>query len=124
MKSASTAYMAPGLAELLRKLGHGLQAVRKMQRLRLTDLATNAGCSVGTLRRLEAGDPGVSIGVLASVLAQLQHAEALAAIVGGVRDSTMQAMQEEMRLPRRIRPRRTGTQWPDDDEAVAAYEDD
>ena len=120
MKSASNAYMTPGLRELLQKLGSDLQSVRKLQRLRLADLAAHAGCSVGTLRRLEAGDPGVSIGVLASVLAQLHHAEALAAMATDVRGV---AARQAAPLPRRIRPRRADTQWPDDDKSPAAGDD-
>jgi hypothetical protein len=128
MKSSSHAYMDPGLRELLQKLGHDLQVERKIQRRRLADLARDACCSVGTLRRLEAGDPGVSIGVLASVMAQLHHAEALAVIVHGagrISAGAHATAREQAGLPRRIRPRRSDTEWPtDENEAPSLYEDD
>lgn len=66
------------------------------------DLAQAAGCSQDTLRRLESGDPGVSLGVLARVLAAIGCAHELASIMNAANDPDgMKA--EVQQLPQRVR---------------------
>ncbi len=55
----------------LRQLGDDLKAARLRRRLTLEDIALRAGVTVQTIRRLEAGEAGVGIGVLAGTLSSL-----------------------------------------------------
>lgn len=48
-------------------VGSHLSAWRKLQRLTAEQVAERAGIDRGTLRRLEQGDPGVSLGTALSV---------------------------------------------------------
>ncbi|HZT03517.1 MAG TPA: helix-turn-helix transcriptional regulator [Steroidobacteraceae bacterium] len=101
MKSTAHIFMPQHVNLSLRKLGLDLQVARKERRLRVADLAAAASCSMGTVRRLEAGDPGVSIGVLAVVLQQLDGQALLGDIVR-LKDSR-KAIPPEKALPKRVR---------------------
>ena len=101
MKSAAHISMSPDVHLSLQKLGLDLQVARKKRRLRLADVAAAASCSIGTVRRLEAGDPGVSIGVLAVVLQQLDSQALLGDLVR-LKDPD-EAMPREKALPKRVR---------------------
>ena len=63
--------ISPRAASALRNLGHGIQLARRRRRIRQRDLAARMGVSVSTLRALEAGEPGVSMGSLAMALLSL-----------------------------------------------------
>jgi transcriptional regulator with XRE-family HTH domain len=101
MKSTAHISMSRDVNLSLQKLGLDLQVARKKRRLRLADLAAAASCSMGTVRRLEAGDPGVSIGVLAVVLQQLDSQAFLGDLVR-LKDSG-EATPREKALPKRVR---------------------
>ena len=101
MKSAAHISMSPDVHLSLQKLGLDLQVARKKRRLRLADVAAAASCSIGTVRRLVAGDPGVSIGVLAVVLQQLDSQALLGDLVR-LKDPD-EAMPREKALPKRVR---------------------
>lgn len=64
-------------------------------------LAERAFVSRPTLRRVEAGDPGVSMGTYASVLFALGMSDRLASIFDV--DPVGEALAQEM-LPKRVRP--------------------
>lgn len=84
------------------KLGQNLRIARKRRGLRIVDLAHTAGCSQDTLRRLESGDPGVSLGVLARVAAAIGCAQELASVMDAAKD--FEGLKGEMRrLPQRVR---------------------
>ena len=84
------------------KLGANLRIARKRRRLRIVDLAQAAGCSQDTLRRLESGDPGVSLGVLARVAAAIGCAQELASVMDAAKD--FEGLKGEVqRLPQRVR---------------------
>ena len=84
------------------KLGEDLRIARKRRGLRIVDLAQAAGCGQDTLRRLENGDPGVSLGVLARVAAALGCAQELASMMDAAKD--FEGMKSEVRrLPQRVR---------------------
>ena len=86
----------------VRKLGENLRIARKSRELRIADLAQAAGCSPDTLRRLETGDPGVSIGVLVRVMAAIGCAQALASVIDATQDR--EGLEGELqRLPQRVR---------------------
>ena len=84
------------------KLGENLRVARKRRRLRINDLARAARCSQDTVRRLENGDPGVSLGVLARVLEAMGGAGELAQLMDAAQDDP--ALKVEVRgLPQRVR---------------------
>lgn len=84
------------------KLGENLRIARKRRGLRIVDLAQAAGCSLDTLRRLESGDPGVSLGVLARVAAAIGCAQELASVMDAAKD--FEGLKREVqRLPQRVR---------------------
>lgn len=86
----------------IRELGKNLRVARKRRGLRIADLAQAAACSQDTLRRLESGDPGVSLGVLARVMEAIGCAQELASMLDAAKDS--QGMKAEVqRLPQRVR---------------------
>jgi transcriptional regulator with XRE-family HTH domain len=84
------------------KLGENLRIARKRRGLRIVDLARAASCSQDTLRRLESGDPGVSLGVLARVMKAIDCAQELASMMDAARDSDG-LKAEVRRLPQRVR---------------------
>jgi transcriptional regulator with XRE-family HTH domain len=86
----------------LAKLGENLRIGRKRRGLRIADLAQAAGCSQDTLRRLENGDPGVSLGVLTRVLEAIGCAQELASMMDAAKDSDG-LKAEVQRLPQRVR---------------------
>lgn len=65
------AIISPSASAALRNLGRGIQLARRRRRIRQRDLAARMGVSVSTLRALEAGEPGVSMGSLAMALLSL-----------------------------------------------------
>lgn len=84
------------------QLGENLRIARKRRGLRIVDLAQAAGCSQDTLRRLESGDAGVSLGVLARVAAAIGRAEELALVMDAAKD--LAGLKGEVqRLPQRVR---------------------
>lgn len=84
------------------KLGENVRIARKRRGLRIVDLAQAAGCSQDTLRRLESGDPGVSLGVLARLAAVLGRAQELASVMGSAKE--FEGLKGEVRrLPQRVR---------------------
>ena len=65
-------------------------------------MAERAFISRSTLVRVEKGDPGVSMGIYASVLFVLGMADRLGDVMDAARDPVGLSLEEE-RLPRRIR---------------------
>lgn len=66
--SRAIAQMPPATAAALEKLGADLAVARLRRRESLKTWARRLGVTVPTLARLEAGDPGVGIGILATAL--------------------------------------------------------
>jgi transcriptional regulator with XRE-family HTH domain len=91
-----------GASDAMAKLGGNLRIARKRRGLRIVDLAQAAHCSQDTLRRLEIGDPGVSLGVLARVMEALGCAHQLALMMDAA-DDTDGLRTEVQRLPQRVR---------------------
>jgi transcriptional regulator with XRE-family HTH domain len=63
-----TAQLTPGLQEILRALGENIHFARLRRRISTTMLAERAGMTRTTLRSVERGDSGVTLGAYASVL--------------------------------------------------------
>ncbi|NYT62736.1 XRE family transcriptional regulator [Alcaligenaceae bacterium] len=60
--------LPPATLGAIQKLGADLAVARLRRKESLRSWAKRLGASVSTLQRLEAGDPGVSLGILASAL--------------------------------------------------------
>jgi transcriptional regulator with XRE-family HTH domain len=89
-------------SDVVAKLGGNLRVARKRRGLRIVDLAQAAQCSQDTLRRLESGDPGVSLGVLARVMEAVGCAQELASMMDAAGDADG-LKSEVQRLPQRVR---------------------
>lgn len=75
--SAHNDWLPPQAIEALRALGGNLALARLRRKESLRAWAQRIGVSVRTLQRLEAGDPGVGMGVYAAALWLMGRAEAL-----------------------------------------------
>lgn len=86
----------------LRKLGQDIRTARLRRRIKFAILAQRAGISEPTLRNVERGEPGVSIGNVACVLFSLGMMDRLRELAD-VRNDDLGLMLEEEKLPERIR---------------------
>ena len=106
MKSRKT-YPA-AVEKALSRLGADISEARRRRRLPAALLAERAGIHVLTLRKIEKGDAGTSLGAYANTLFALGWVDALSGIADPSKDSLGLALESE-RLPRRVRlprPRR------------------
>lgn len=92
----------PRVIEALAKFGGGLRNLRKRRRKPMAYAADCALISRSTLYKVERGDPGVSLGVYATVLRGYGMLERLEGLADARWDGAGLAL-EESRLPRRIR---------------------
>ncbi len=92
---------------VLRKLGGDIRDARRRRRIPTKIMAERASISRTTLNKIEKGDPGVSLGILATVLFVLGMHDRLAEIAD-VRSDTVGLELDEENLPQRIR--RSGKQ--------------
>ena len=93
----------------LRKLGGDIRDARRRRRIPTKIMAERASISRTTLNKVEKGDPGVSLGIYATVLFVLGLHDRLAELADVRADAVGLELQEE-NLPQRIRrPRKSGT---------------
>ena len=100
---AKTALPIP-VRRALKKLGSDICVARKRRRIPVALMAERAFITRPTLAKVEAGDPGVSLGIYATVLFVLGMTDRLAALVDPAHDPLGLSLEEE-RLPKRIRLR-------------------
>lgn len=86
----------------LRKLGSDIRDARRRRRIPTAILAERASISRTTLRKVEKGEAGVSLGIYATVLFVLGMVDRLADLTD-VRHDELGLSLEEERLPNRIR---------------------
>lgn len=86
----------------LRKLGRDIRDARLRRRIPTALVAERASISRTTLFKLEKGEPGVSVGIMATVLFVLGMEDRLAQLADIRHDEQGLALDEE-RLPQRIR---------------------
>ena len=86
----------------LRSVGRNIRIARKRRRMPVADFAARLGVSPPTVSRLEAGDPGVSIGSLAQALRALGELHRLEELLD-MGDDDAGLRLEASRLPQRIR---------------------
>ena len=106
MRSQSSKSLPLPVKRALRKLGSDIVEARKRRRISTMTMAQRAMISRTTLVKVESGDPGVSIGIFASVLFVLGMTDRLADIADASHDRTGLDLESE-NLPKRISsPRR------------------
>lgn len=91
---------SPKSRTALERLGQDIRGARLRRGIAVADLAARSGTSSSTVARLEKGDPGVGIGVLADVLVALGLVERLADLVDIRKDDLGLALTAEQ-SPRR-----------------------
>jgi len=85
----------------LRKLGDDIRNARRRRRISTKLMAERAGISRPTLRKVEEGDPAVSLGIYASVLFVLGMSDRLEELADVTKDPVGLELEEED-LPERI----------------------
>jgi transcriptional regulator with XRE-family HTH domain len=85
----------------VRKLGSDIRNARRRRRISTIVMAKRAGISRPTLRKVEEGDPAVSLGIYANVLYVLGLEEGLAQLADAANDRLGIELQDE-ELPERI----------------------
>jgi transcriptional regulator with XRE-family HTH domain len=91
-------------AELV-KLGADIAVARKRRRFTQQRLADGAGVNVATIRRLEQGDAGISLGVLAMVFVVLGESGRLGDLLDVAKDDIGLVLGINA-LPQRVRSKR------------------
>ena len=86
----------------LRKLGGDIRDARLRRRIPVAVAAERASISRMTLSKVEKGDPGVALGIYATVLFVLGLADRLGELADVKNDPTGLQLEEE-HLPKRIR---------------------
>jgi len=86
----------------LAKLGADIRSARLRRRISTTIMAGRAFITRTTLLKVERGDPGVSLGIYATVLFVLGLTPRVADLADARADETGHQLEEE-RLPKRIR---------------------
>jgi transcriptional regulator with XRE-family HTH domain len=93
----------PAVGRLLAELGQNIRLARQRRELSAQLVAERAGMSRPTLRAIERGDPGVTIGAIANVLFSLGLADDLATVA---RDDELGRKLEDSKLEGKQRVRR------------------
>lgn len=78
--------LPPGTLAAIEKLGLDLAVARLRRNESLKSWAQRMGVSIATLQRLEAGDPGVGIGIVATALWLIQRDGELSALAAPEND--------------------------------------
>lgn len=104
MRSASTLPLP--VKRALAKLGEDIRAARLRRRISTLVMAERVAVTRVTLRKVERGDPGVAMGVYATILFVLGMISRVSELTD-VRHDDVGLQLEEERLPKRIR-RRSG----------------
>lgn len=105
MKSKATLALPRTAKYALIKLGEDIAVARKKRRISTVSMAERAFISRGTLFKVERGDPSVSIGIYATVLAILGLADRFAQAADRSSDTIGLDIDED-RLPMKVQPRR------------------
>ena len=87
---------------VLRKLGRDIRDARLRRRIPTTIMAERASVSRTTLNKVEKGDPGVSLGIYATLLFVLGLVDRIGDLADARNDKVGLELEEE-NLPQRIR---------------------
>ena len=100
--SRSSVVLPIPVRHALRKLGRDIKDARRRRRIPVAIAAQRASISRTTLVKIEKGDPGVAIGIYATVLFVMGMVGRLADLADPKNDSVGLQLEEE-NLPQRIR---------------------
>ena len=110
MRTSRTSVVLPiPVRRSLRKLGRDIRDARRRRRIPAAIAAERASISRMTLFKVEKGDPGVAMGIYATVLFVMGMSERLGEMADPKNDPVGLQLEEE-HLPQRIRGARTPTQ--------------
>lgn len=98
----------PKLRRNLSKLGSDIALARRKRKLTVNMMVERIGTSRDTYRRVERGDPSVSMGVYAMALFVLGLSDSLAEIADVRKDDAGLLLDTE-RLPKRVRVKKEPT---------------
>ena len=101
MRSQSSKPLPLPVKRTLKKIGADLADARKRRRISTSTMAQRAMISRTTLVKVEKGDPGVSIGVIATVMFVLGMTDRLTDIADASHDRLGLDLESE-KLPKRI----------------------
>ena len=104
-KEATPNRNLPLVRTALRELGSDIQLARRRRRIRQQDFATSLGVSVDTVRRLESGDPGLSVGTLCRACLALGHIKALRTLISMPEQETSFLFDAPPERIRRAKPK-------------------
>ena len=104
MVGKSQATLPIPVRRALRKVGTDIRDARRRRRIPTAVMAERALISRMTLNKVEKGNPGVSLGIYATVLFVLGMTDRLAELADARHDAVGLSLEEE-RLPQRIRIR-------------------
>src|SRR5665213_4023426 len=103
MRTSRTSVILPiPVRHALRKLGRDIRDARRRRRIPAAIAAQHASISRTTLVKIEKGDPGVALGIYATVLFVMGMVERLADLADPKNDAVGLQLEEE-HLPQRIR---------------------
>jgi len=86
----------------LANLGRDISIARRRRRMTIATMAERAFVGRNTITRVERGDPGVALGIYATVLFVLGLADRLGALADPASDQVGLTLAEEQ-LPKRVR---------------------
>jgi hypothetical protein len=86
-RSAAAARLPPATLDALAKLGADLAVARLRRKESLASWSTRMGVSVPTLMNMEAGEPGVSMGIYLTALWLIGRDSALADLASPAQDA-------------------------------------
>lgn len=110
--------LTPKARAAISRLGQDIEIARKKRRISQRDFAAKTGVSLSTMQRLEGGDPGISIGILAMAFVALGNLRRFTEVLDVASDG-IGLIRDQSELPKRIRKKTTGksdlTGLPSDD---------
>ena len=109
-RSIAHTSLPPRVQDHLQSLGNNIRLARKRREYSQEHLAGMAYVTRDTIRRLESGHPGVSLGVLVTVLWVLQLDESLS-VVGHPDHDRLGLALDRKRLPERVRMKDKGDDY-------------
>ena len=98
--------LSPSAERALKRLGANISKARRRRQWSQQAMAQQIGASVSTVRRMEAGDPGVALQHLIGTLMAFGEIDQLNALLDTSRDA-VGLLTQDGNLPQRIRGRKT-----------------
>ena len=89
------------ISRAIARIGDDVRTARIRRRLSQRDLAMNMGVSIGTVQRIEAGDPGVSLGNIAMAFLALNCLPKLEQVLAPSGDE-IGATMDRVLMPQRV----------------------